>query len=66
MTHASEWQDIHLLRPPAYDNLLAQALVARGFLKRQWRGNAAIYTNQNGNVLARFCMCETFVDCLAA
>jgi hypothetical protein len=44
--------------------ILAQALVARGFLKREWTGNAAVYTDQNGNVLARFCSFEPFADCL--
>jgi hypothetical protein len=29
-------------------------------------GNAAVYTDQNGNWLARFCMWESFVDCLDA
>jgi hypothetical protein len=42
----------------------AQALVARGFLKRQWTGSAAIYTDENGNVVARFGRFEPVVDCL--
>jgi hypothetical protein len=63
--NASEWLDI------SYDRqrmtiILAQGLVARGFLKRQCTGNATIYTDQDGNVLARFCMFESFVDCLDA
>lgn len=58
-----EWLDI------SYDRqrmtiILAQALVARGFLKRQWTGSTAIYTDENDNVVARFCSCEPFVDCL--
>ena len=60
---AGEWQDI------SYDRqrmtiILAQALVARGLLSRQWIGNAAIYSDQDGNVLARFCSVEACVDCL--
>jgi hypothetical protein len=60
---ASEWLDI------SYDRqrmtiLLAQALVAAGVLKRQREDNAAIYTDQHGNVVARFGRFEPFVDCL--
>jgi hypothetical protein len=60
---ASEWLDV------SYDRqrmtiLLAQALVARGFLKRQWTGSAAIDTDENENVVLRFGRFEPYVDCL--
>lgn len=42
--------------------ILVQAQVARGLLKRHWTGSTAIYTDQSDNVLAWFCVCESFVD----
>jgi hypothetical protein len=62
---ATEWLDI------SYDRqrmtiILAQALVARGFLKRRWTGNAAIYADENDNVVLRCCPFESFIDCLDA
>jgi hypothetical protein len=62
---ATEWRDI------SYDRqrmtiILAQALVARGFLKRQWTGSAAIYTDENDKVVLRCCPFETFIDSLDA
>ena len=62
---ASEWQDT------SYDRqrmtvILAQALVARGLLKRQRIGGAAIYTDENDNVVACCCPFESFIDCLDA
>jgi len=62
---ASEWQDV------SYDHqrmtiILAQALVARGVLKRQWTGSAAIYTDESDNVVLRCCPFESFIDCLDA
>lgn len=46
--------------------ILIQALVARGLLKQHWTGCTAIYTDQSDNVLAWFCVCESFVDCYEA
>ena len=46
--------------------ILAQALVARGFLKSQWTGSAAIYTDENDNVVLRCCPFESFIDSLDA
>ena len=42
---ATEWLDIFYDRQ-LMTIILAQALVARGLLKRQWTGNAAIYSDQ--------------------
>jgi hypothetical protein len=60
---ATEWLDI------SYDRqrmtiILAQALVATGVLRRQREDNAVIYTDQHGNVVARFGRFEPVVDCL--
>ena len=38
--------------------------VARGFLRRQWTGNAVVYSDENDNVQVRYCAFESFVDCL--
>jgi hypothetical protein len=60
---AREWLDV------SYDRqritaILAQALVARGLSKREWSDEGAVYKDQRGNVIARFCRYEPFVDCL--
>jgi hypothetical protein len=46
--------------------ILSQALVARGLLSREWISEGAVYTDQRGNVVARFGRFEPFVDCLDA
>jgi hypothetical protein len=60
---ASEWQDVSNDRQ-RITVILAQALVARGFLKREWTGNAAVYTDENDNVVLRCCPFESFIDSL--
>jgi len=62
---ASEWQDTSYDRQ-RMTSILAQALVARGLLKRQWTGSAAIYTDENDNVVLRCCPFESFIDSLDA
>jgi hypothetical protein len=46
--------------------ILAQAMVARGFLNREWIDEGAVYRDQRGNVVARFGRFEPFVDRLDA
>jgi hypothetical protein len=60
---AREWLDI------AYDRqrmaaILAQGLVARGLLNREWTDEGAVYRGRGGNVVARFGRFEPFIDCL--
>ena len=43
---------------------LSHALVARGFLNREWIDEGAVYRDQRGNVVARFGRFEPIVDCL--
>jgi hypothetical protein len=48
------------------DLTLAQALVARGVLKRRLTSSASVYTDENDNVLLRCCPFESFIDSLDA